>query len=68
MRKDALQPSVASEELGDDLVGPRPFGRSRKFDELDDEDVSKEADTLEFSKEEVAEAREFVSLPVSFAN
>lgn len=63
MRRDALQP----QEMEDDFTRSRPFtgktstSRSMKGD---GDVVDKDLDTLEFSKEDVAEARDFLILPV----
>lgn len=63
MRRDALQPS--SDDLDDDERGSRPFGSRRARRDSDDEgDRDTETETLSFSTEQVAEAREFLNLPV----
>lgn len=66
MRRDALQPS--SDDIDDDVGGIRPFGsRSAKHHSDDEGDRDTETETLSFSTEQVAEAREFLNLPVRLA-
>lgn len=59
MRRDAFQSSADFDDIGQDLES-YPFGLRR----LQDGGVENETDTLDFSAEQVTEAREFLGLPV----
>jgi hypothetical protein len=62
MRKDALQSTTGFDDAEQDFGG-YPFGLRRQSDD-NDAGADNEADALEFSLEQVAEARQFLSLQV----
>lgn len=66
MRRDALQPSVSSDDMGDDFSGGHVFGSQGRSNN-DEAEVDRETEAVEFSAEQVGEAREFLSLPVSMS-
>lgn len=77
MQKDALQPRLPRlhgdmEDDPDELTEAFTFGvsnSSRRRGKISDEDtLDNEIETLQFSEDEVAEAREFLSMPVSYSS
>lgn len=62
MRRDALQSGAGFDDIAQDSGSYR--GGTGRLSGHEDASVDKEVDTLEFSPEQVAEAREFLGLQV----